>query len=571
MSARHVVISALEEIANYVDLSDGNKFKAIAYRRAARSLEGVGGDFRALLASGALLETPGIGKGIAPVVTELVETGRSSYLESLRAQYPSGIFELLRVPALGLKKIGVLYKELGVSNLADLEAACATQKLRKLPGFGKKTEEKICEALEEIKRAPSRFLLPRMLEAAQRIVATLEALPSVARVEIAGSLRRKLETVGDIDLVAVSSKPQRATDEIAACDLLQVTAQEPTTVRARFRGEIPVEIHVASKANAELVMFHLTGSREFVSVVVDRAKSKGVDLTLEGGFRASSEDEVFRAAGMTVVPPELREAPRRGRSRLPRLVELEDLRGAFHIHTTYSDGRATVHEMLEAAADLEWEYAGISDHSKTAAYAGGLTEDRLAIQQREIDETRASFESLRVFKGSEVDILADGSLDYAPRTLATFDFVVASVHSRFKMQSDEMTDRIVRALANPFVTFLGHLTGRLLLSRPGYALDFDRVFEAAATGGVMIEINANPHRLDIDWRLMRKALDAGVIFCINPDAHSTDEMRHLQAGVWHARKGGLEPKHIFNTLPADEVASYLAARRSRAMKWAKLG
>lgn len=558
--SRHGIAVALEEIARYLELSEENQFRAIAYRRAARGIERAEGDLEALAKAGELTSISGVGKGIAPIVGELIETGRSRYLDELRAKYPPGIFQLLRVPNLGLKKIEKLFSELGIANLADLERACSENRLQKLKGFGKKTEQNICEGIASMREQPSRWLLPKVLGAAQRLSEVLADMRGVERVEMTRELRRRLETVATLELCVVSPKPDTTAKQIAALDILGEATQSGPEVRAYYR-EYPVVIHLTDEPSFAALLFRTTGSEEFVDAI-ERAAEKA-DVAIDA---MRDEEQLFRDIGFRYVAPELREsAP--VKSKIPRrLIERDDILGTFHIHSTYSDGKNTLYEMLDAAQERGFTYVGMSDHSKTAGYAGGLTEARVAQHQAELEKLKSSFESLRIFKGSEVDILLDGALDYGRETLSTFDFIVASIHSRFKMEKDEMTERMCRALANPFVTFLGHLTGRLLLSRPGYSLDFDRVFETAAKNGVMIEINANPHRLDIDWRLMRRALDAGVIFCINPDAHSTDEYDHMISGIWHARKGGLEPKHIFNTLDVDEVADYLEKRRERAMK-----
>jgi DNA polymerase (family X) len=569
MSERHRVVSALEEIANYIDLSEKNRFKAIAYRRAARTLETWEGDLTDAVARGELLSIPGVGKGIAPIIDELVRTGTASYLEQLRSEFPAGIFELMRIESLGLKKVGILYAELGIATIEDLEKACAEQNIRKLPGFGKKTEEKICASLAELKDKPVRHLLPKGLGTAQRLIELVGRIRNVSYVEVTGSIRRRLETVGGVDLLVVTSRPKAVVDALLGHELLQEAHRKDAfIVGAIFRSEMRVNFYVAKPEHAGAALLITTGSTLFVESLQAIAKKKEIDLTIDSQF--AEEDDVFAALDMMPVVPELREDAAPKRKKRPRLIDLNDIRGTFHIHTTWSDGRASVYEMLEACVNSGHEYAGISDHSKTASYAGGLTEDRLVLQQAEIEEKKSSFSSLRVFKGTEVDILQDGTLDYAPKTMALFDFSVASVHSRFKMERDEMTARIVKALHDPFVTFLGHMTGRLLLSRPPYQLDVDAVIDAAAKNGVIIEINANPHRLDVDWRYMKQALDRGVIFSINPDAHSVDEMLHMQAGTWHARKGGIEPKHVFNTLGVDAVAEYLATRRERAMRMTKV-
>jgi DNA polymerase (family 10) len=330
---------------------------------------------------------------------------------------------------------------------------------------------------------------------------------------------------------------------------------DATTFKGVARNEIDVYFHLAKPQEFGSLLLRTTGSEEFVRALLDRA----------GDRPARTEEALFERAGAPWVEPERRETAEDLQRKRPRsLVKLDDLRGTFHVHSTFSDGRNTVLEMVTAARERGYEYVGMSDHSKSAYYAGGLTEERLREQQAEIARQERAVKPLRVFRGTEADILADGSIDYSDETLATFDFVIASIHSRFGMASDEMTERILRALDNPFVTFLGHLTGRLLLSRNGYTMDFDRVFEKAGERGVMIEINGNPRRLDIDWRLVGRAFDRGVRFGIHPDAHSISEYAALVSGTWAARKGGLSRKEIFNTKRLDEVEDYLAARKKKA-------
>jgi DNA polymerase (family 10) len=536
---KRTVARALDEISRYLELSDSNKFRAIAFRNAARKVEDLQTDMQTFVESGAVHKTAGIGKAIGPMIVELVQTGSLPYLDELRKQYPPGILQLMRVPGLGMKKIQLLYERLGVGDVAALEEACRRNQLVDLPGFGKKTQEKILSGLEFVKKQTARFLLPRGLEAADAAKRHLEEVAGIEEVIVSGAVRRRLEVITSVDLVASAKSPAKAAAAIAASHVLSNSEQaDDRTVQGFGRNEVPVTIHVCKPAELAETLFVTTGSEEFV-----RAAGK------------RRED----------IEPELRETGEWLSRKHGKLVSLEDIRGTFHTHTTWSDGRATLAEMLAAAREHDLDYVGISDHSKTAAYAGGLTEDRVAKLQQEIDSVREEFAPMRIFKGSEADILPNGDIDYGPETLATFDFVVASVHSQFKMPKKEMTDRMVRAMHNPFVTFLGHMTGRLLLSREGYQVDFDQVFEAAAENGVIIEINGNPRRLDVDWRHIQRALEIGVIFSIHPDAHSIGEFNFIQTGVWVARKGGLEPHQVFNTLPVDEVAAHLERRRKRAV------
>jgi DNA polymerase (family X) len=544
---KFAVARALDEISRYLELGESNRFKALAFERAARSLRSLDREPADLIATGDLLKMPGIGKATATIIEELVRGGSTRYLDDLRKQYPPGIFELLRVPSLGLKKIGMLYETLGIGSLDELEAAARAGKLAKLPGFGAKTQEKILDGIEKARRRESQFLLPVGLEVGEAIRAQLAAIDDVVDAEVSGSVRRRLEVIRNVNVVVATRAPERV---IALLPRIveNVETLDETTVKGLANNEIDVLFHFAKPAEFGAVMLETTGTREFVE-----AFNVG---------RGKTEADLFKNAGLPYVEPERRETADDLKRKRPRkLVEMSDLRGTFHVHTTFSDGRNTVFEMLDAARQRGFEYVGLSDHSKAAYYAGGLNEARLVEQQAEIDAQRPRVAPLRVFRGTEADILPDGTIDYGAETLAKFDFVIASVHSRFNMDKDEMTARILRALDDPHVTFLGHLTGRLLLSRDGYTMDFDKVFERAGARGVMIEINGNPNRLDLDWRLIQRALDRGVMFSINPDAHSTREYNALISGTWVARKGGLSPKEIFNTRDADAVAEHFASRR----------
>ncbi|HKB79047.1 MAG TPA: PHP domain-containing protein [Thermoanaerobaculia bacterium] len=545
------VARALDEIARYVELSEPNRFKSMAFEKASRAVSAIDQDLNGMANSGALREVPGIGKTTAAVIEELLGTGRSRYLDDLRQQYPPGIFELLRVPRLGLKKIALLHDKLGVASLDDLEAACRSGRLVTLPGFGAKSQQKILEGIDVARRRESRFLLPVGIEAGEAIRERLAAIDAVETAAISGSVRRRLEVVRNVNLV-VATRDRRAVVDALWNAAANVEIIDDSTVRGAGLEGIEVFFHLADPKEFGSVLLQTTGSGEFVQALLARA----------GDAAAKREEQIFERAGAAFVPPERREsAEDLGRKRR-RLVSFDDLRGTFHVHTTFSDGRNTVREMLAAAHERRFEYVGISDHSKSAFYAGGLTEDGVREQQAEIARQESAVAPMRVFRGTEADILADGAIDYDDATLRNFDFVVASIHSRFGMSPDEMTERILRALDNPYVTFLGHLTGRLLLSRDGYTMDFDRVFEKAGQRGVMIEINGNPRRLDIDWRLAGRASDRGVRFSIHPDAHSTGEYAALISGTWAARKAGLGPREIFNTRPLEEVAEYLERRKN---------
>jgi DNA polymerase (family 10) len=556
---KSTIARTLDEIAKYIELSDPNPFRARAFDKAARAIEKLDADVEKLVLGGELLSVDGIGKAIGPIVSELVTTGRSSYLEELRGQYPPGIFDLLRVPSLGLKKIGILYSTLGVASLEQLEAAARAGRIAKLKGFGAKTQEKILENIETAKTRTSQFLLPAGIEAGESIREQLAAIDEISDAEVTGSVRRRLEIIRNVNIAIAARDPKRAIAAICKRALLdQIEEVDETTLRGVARDELEVLLHLCKPEEFGATVLRTTGSKEFVEAFRGAAAAP---------HKAKTEHEVFEHAGIPFIDPELREdGSALERKKRVKLIHPTDLRGTFHIHTTFSDGRNSVLEMLSAAHDLGWEYAGLSDHSKNAFYARGLTEEDLKRQHAEIRSHEGAVAPMRVFRGTEADILNDGSIDYGHKTLAMFDFVVASVHSRFGMNKDEMTTRLLRALDDPFVTFLGHLTGRLLLSRAGYTFDFDQIFDRAAERGVIIEINGSPRRAELDWRLIKRAVDRGVVLSIHPDAHTIGELSRVVNGTWVARKGGLSAKQIFNTRGVDEVAEYLAERRARMSK-----
>jgi DNA polymerase (family 10) len=566
------VARLLEEISRYIELSEPNPFRARAFERAARAVEALEDDIGRVASAGALTKTSGIGKATASIIEEILRTGSSQYLDELRAQYPPGIFELLRVPKLGLKKIGVLHAELGIGDLDTLEAAAREGKLAKLKGFGAKTQEQILAGIAFARQRHSRFLLPVGLETAETMRAQLAAIAGIDDAEVGGSVRRRLEVVQNANLVIAAKSAESVLAAIEKRALVDdFTIVDEQTAKGVARGDVTVWFHIAKPEDFGAALLRATGSADFLDAFATHAAKSGYELRAAGlhhngrHVNAATEEDVFTKCGLTFVEPERREdGSDLARKKRRPLIALSDLRGTFHVHTTFSDGRNTVREMLDAAREREFEYVGISDHSPTAFYAGGLSVERLREQHAELDANRAAVAPMRIFRGTEADILGEGAIDYDDATLAKLDFVIASVHSKFGMPKDEMTERILAALDNPYVTFLGHLTGRLLLSREGYTMDFERVFEKAGERGVMIEINGNPNRLDLDWRHIKRALALGVRFSINPDAHSTREFNALLTGTWVARKGGLSPKEIFNTQPLEAIEEYFAARKAAA-------
>ena len=551
------VARTLDEIASYVELSEPTPFRARAFERAARKIETLDADLADLIKRGELTSVPGVGKGIAPIVTELVTSGRSSYLEELRAKYPAGIFDLLRVPGVSLRKAGILFSELGVSNLEELERAAREGRIAKLKGFGAKTQQKFLEGIDVAQKRAEKYLLPFGIAIGESLREQLAEISAIEDAEVTGSVRRRLEIISNVNIAIAARDPAKAIAAIKKRKIVdKIEDIDDMTLRGVARDDCEVLLHVVKPENFGSCMLVTTGSKEFVAAFLQNAK-----LT-----KARTEHDLFEKAGIAFVEPELREdSDVLKRKKRVTLIQPTDLRGTFHIHTTYSDGRHSVLQMLESARERGYEYAGISDHSPAAFYARGLSEEELKRQHADIDKARKEVAPMHVFRGTEADILNDGAIDYGPKILAKLDFVVASIHSRFGMDKSEMTARILRALDDPFVTFLGHATGRKLLTRDGYIFEFDRVFDRCAERGVIMEINGNPYRLDLDWRHIGRALDRGVVFSIHPDAHSTREMDYVVTGTWVARKAGLSAKQIFNARPLEEVADYLAARRTRAM------
>jgi DNA polymerase (family 10) len=565
------VIRILEEIGVLLELKGESPFKSIAYANAARRLETLDEDLEVLARRGDLKSIKGIGDALSRKITELVTTGRLEYYETLKASIPPGHLEMLRIPGLGPKKIRALYEKLAIETLGELEYACMENRLVELPGFGARTQQKILTGIEHLKRYKERHLCSEALEAAEPLLAKLLAHPGVVSASLAGSLRRGNETVKDIDLVAASDDQEALSQWFSSlAGVESVIARGDTKVSVLLQAGINADLRIVSPLEFPFALHHFTGSKEHNVAMRGRAKQLGIKMNEYGLFRdeallpCSSEEDVFAALGLAWVPPELREntgeieAAETGV--MPSLVQMKDIRGIFHIHTAASDGSSTLEAIVEAAKKMGLDYIGITDHSESAFYAGGLTPEDVRKQHRAIDEMNRRDPAFRIFKGIEADILPDGRLDYDDATLGTFDFVIAAVHSHFGMSEDEMTERLIRALANRHTTILAHPTGRLLLAREPYELDLERVIDAAAEHGKVIELNANPHRLDLDWRHCKYAKRQGVRIAVNPDAHHTDGLADMKYGLNIARKGWLEAQDIINCMGRDQMKAFLLKR-----------
>ncbi len=571
-TAAHV----LTQIGAILQAKGEQRFKARAYAGAARALIAIDtDDLGPLIQSGELAGTPGIGPATLSVIRELVETGESSYLDRLREGMPEGMLDLMRVPGLSVAKVQLIHDALGVDTLEDLERVAQNGELATLPKFGKKTADKILRGIEILRRSSHLERFPRAALEAQLLLTNVEKHPDVQRATVAGSIRRHSEVVSDIDIVAECSRdPRRVAESFARSPgVSQATAaDDPGSVRIRFVDGTQLDMHCVAPVDYSIALWRATGSTAHVEDMTAFAEQKGfrIDgnaLVKSGGKRVpvASEDAFFTALGLMPIPPEMREAmgeiEAAARHDLPNLVTYDDLRGVLHCHTDYSDGGATIEEMATSARDRGWSYIGITDHSESAFYAGGLKRDKLALQHEEIDRLNTEMNDFRILKGIEADILADGRVDYDSEILDRFDYVIGSIHSRFSMDADTMTKRVLDAMDDPHLTILAHPTGRLLLSREPYAIDIEKVLDKAAALGVSVELNADPHRLDLDWRYCRIAKELGVTIEIGPDAHSIAGLDNVHFGIGMARKAWLEPGEILNTRSADDVLAFARKRR----------
>lgn len=567
----------LNQLAAYLQLRGEDRFRSRAYERAARTVATLDtDDLGALDREGTLAEVPGVGPGVLSVLRELIATGESQYLERVRADIPPGLLELLRVPGLATPKIHLLHTELGVDSVAALEAAALDGRLAKLKGFGPKTAQRIVNGIGFMRSSGNRSLHHRGVARARALLAAVRAHPDVERAELAGSVRRHGETIGDTDVVAVCRDPRAVASSFANAPGVQsVSGADTSSPRLVYVDGAQLDLHCVNEAEFAVALWRATGSDAHVRELSERLSARGYSLDGDTVRDArgvevpvSDEQQLYALAGLSLIPPEMREAhgeiARAEAGEIPPLLEVADIRGAIHCHSTWSDGKATIAEMARAAKDRGWDYIGITDHSQAAFYAGGLSPDRVRAQHEEIDALNAESPDFRILKGVECDILADGALDYDQALLDRFDFVVASVHSRFSMDLTTMTDRVLRALDDPHLTVLGHPTGRLLLSRDAYAIDMHAVIAKAGELGAAVEINADPQRLDLDWRLIPEARANGVTLEIGPDAHSTNGLDNMAFGVGIARKGGVEAAHVLNAWPVDEVLTFARARRERA-------
>jgi len=569
------VARVLDDISVMLEVTDENPFRVRAFYNAARALEEVTGDLREMVEDKSLLEVRGIGKSIFADIQSLLATGTSPLYEELRAKVPAGVLAMLRVSGVGPKKVKLIYDTLGVDSVEALEQAGRDGKLAVLPGFGEKTQLNILRAIARMRKYQDRFLYSKAFPIASEIYDAVRAVPGVRRHMLGGSLRRRRETIGDVDILVTAAESDRVMETFTTLPRVATVVSKGTTRSSVILDAgIHVDLRVVKDNEFAFASHYFTGSKAHNTEVRARAKKLGYKLNEYGLFDADEkptpckdEAALFAVLGMDYIPPELREntgeIDAAAAHALPKLLEARDVHGVFHCHTTYSDGHSTLREMAEAARALGHQYIGTGDHSRTAVYAGGLTIEDVERQREEIARLNEEIAPFVVFHGIESDILPDGSLDYPDEVLARFDYVVASIHGQFALTESKMTARIVRAIENPFTTMIGHPTGRVLLAREGYAVNVQALIDAAAANDVLLEINSYPNRLDLDWRYVKSAKEDGVMLAINPDAHHTDHIAYFTYGVGVARKGWLEKGDVLNSRTAGQVRKFFDARKKK--------
>ncbi len=564
-TAAHV----LSRIAAYLELRGESAFKSRAYEGAAKEIRALAADDLApLYRTGELGKIRGLGPATLAVIGDLVETGESRYLEQLEAAMPRGLIEMLDIPGLSAARIRQIHEALAIETVEALEAAASDGRLARVPKIGPKTTQRILDGIAVARARGSQRLFPHAMAEARQLLDAIRSHPDIRRAEVAGALRRRLEVVERVEIVAeCAGDPVRVADSFTRLPGVRAAAGDDANVSIEFVDGARLVIHCASTDDFGVALWRATGSDDHVAAVTARLAERGTigdDGTLRLPANAD-EAGIYRAAGLSFIEPELREGlgevEAAARGGLPDLVHAADIRGVLHCHTHYSDGRASVAEMVAGARARGWSYLGITDHSQAAFYVGGMTREKILAQHEEIDALNGASKDVRVLKGVEADILVDGRLDYDDELLAMFDFVVGSVHSQFAIGEGAMTERILRALDNPRLTILGHPTGRQLLRREAYPVNLDAVIEKAASVGVAVELNCEPRRSDLDWRHLRSAVARGATIEIGPDAHSVAALDNVEVGVGLARKGWLTRADVLNARSVEDVLAF-ARRRS---------
>ena len=563
------ILKKLKLSIQLMELHEENPFKIRGYQGALNSFDRGDQDLMSI-SDEDLGKIPGVGKSVLEAIQELKSSDSFPLLDQLIEKTPAGILEILQIKGLGPKKVKTLWEELGITSTHELMEACQSGKVAKIKGFGEKTQDTIIQNLEFKASNTGKWLYADIEEVIENLTEELKAISPESEISIVGDFARKMEIISEAEwLIGLASlfggKEKLKTWSRIEWDLAQ---SGPFSWRGKVKElDLHVQIHFCAKPDFIQNKLALTASKAHLALLVDEKESITEKLKKKD---YKTEEEFFAKNGLQFIPVEMREGfdevALAKENKIPVLLEEKDLRGILHNHSTYSDGKHTLRQMAEYCKELGYDYLGISDHSRTAFYAGGLEIERIEKQQKEIDQLNKELAPFRIFKGIESDILSDGSLDYPENVLASFDFIVASVHSILNMDIKRATERLLRAIENPFTTILGHPTGRLLLRREGYPIDHKTIIDACAKNNVVIEINANPWRLDLDWRWVRYAVEQGVMLSINPDAHEMDGYADMKYGVLVGRKGGLTKKMTLNSLSGEEIAAYFAERKAKIGK-----
>jgi len=567
------IADIFDEIADYLEIEGENPFRVRAYRNAARTVRGLGPELKDLVARGEdLTRLAGIGKELAAKIAEYVTSGAVNALKKLQDKIPSEVRQILRLPGLGPKRVRVLYHDLNIQSLAQLQQAAADGRIRSLPGFGRKTEAQILKAVEAQAETEKRYKIAEVAPYVESLLDYLKAIAGVNSATVAGSYRRCRETVGDLDILVVAAKDSAVMDRFVAYeDVREVLAKGTTKSSVILRCGLQVDLRLVAAESFGAALQYFSGSQAHNIAIRHTGHQHGLKINEYGVFKfeekvaGDSEASVYQAIGLAWIPPELREnqgeieAAQTGT--LPQLIELADIKGDLHTHTNWSDGGNTLAEMVQAARDCGLKYLAITEHSDRLKIAGGLEPSRLLAQIDEIDRLNQEFSDITVLKGIEVEILADGSLDLSDDVLGRLDLVIGSVHSYFGLPLDKQTDRILRAMDHKFFSILAHPINRLINERAPIEVDMPRVIQQAQDRGCYLELNSNPRRLDLDWRWVGYAMEKEVMLSINPDAHRISGIDDIQWGVWSGRKGGLMKELTFNTKTVEEVEAYFSNRK----------
>ena len=557
------------EIADFLEM-EGVQFKPYAYQKAAITLETLEREVGDIYKEGgreALLKIPGIGQSLAEKIEEYLKTGKIKYYEELKKKTPVNMEELVQVEGLGPKKVKVLYQKLGIRNLKDLEKAAKAHKIASLFGFGEKTEKNILEGIAFLKRSKGRFLLGEILPTVKEVYQKLKTLKEVEKIDPAGSVRRMKETIGDVDFLVISKNPEKVMDFFTSLPgIVKIWGKGSTKSSIRMREGFDMDIRVVPARSYGSALQYFTGSKEHNIAIRKVAIDKGLKLSEYGLFRGprmiagKTEEELYKALGMEWIPPELREnqgeieAALEGR--LPKIIDYKDIKGDLHCHSKWDGGADTIDQIVEVAKKMGYQYIGIADHTKFLRIEHGLDEKRLALQRKEIDSLNKKLKDFKILQGAETNILPDGSIDIKDEVLKKLDYVIAGVHSQFKMEKEKMTERIIKAMKNPHLDIISHPTGRILKRRDEYQIDFDKILRAAKEFGTILEINSFPERLDLNDQNIRRAKEVGVKMVINTDSHHKDQLRFIEFGIAQARRGWAEKEDIINTQPLEKLLKF---------------